>query len=49
MELFGWLKVPKLGYNPVLDSHDAVQLGVGIFFFFLFYLLVERTSHQLAR
>ncbi len=45
MELFGWLKLPNLGY--ILNWTAAMLCSLG--FAFLFYLLVERPSHQLAR
>src|SRR6266851_2809122 len=45
MELFGWLKVPNLGY--ILNWTATMLCSLG--FAFLFYLLVERPSHQLAR
>jgi len=45
MELVGWLKVPNLGY--ILNW--TVELAMSLAFAFMFYLLVERPSHQLAR
>jgi peptidoglycan/LPS O-acetylase OafA/YrhL len=45
MELFGLLRIPNLGY---LLNWPAVMLA-SLAFAFLFYLLVEKPSHQLAR
>src|SRR5260370_10797196 len=45
MQLFGWLKVPYLGY--ILNWTVVMLFSLG--FAYLFYLLVERPSHQLAR
>jgi peptidoglycan/LPS O-acetylase OafA/YrhL len=45
MELFGWLRVPNLGY--ILNWTATMLCSLG--FAFLFYLVVERPSHQLAR
>src|SRR5260370_41307984 len=45
MELFSWLRLPNLGY--ILNWTATMLFSLG--FAFLFYLLVERPSHQLAR
>jgi peptidoglycan/LPS O-acetylase OafA/YrhL len=45
MELFGFLRIPYLGH---ILNWTAVML-CSLAFAFLFYLLVERPSHQLAR
>ena len=45
MEFFGWLRPPNLGY--ILNWTATMLCSSG--FAFLFYLLVERPSHQLAR
>jgi len=45
MELFGYLRLPNLGY--ILNWTGTMVFSLG--FAFLFYLLVERPSHQLAR
>jgi peptidoglycan/LPS O-acetylase OafA/YrhL len=45
MDLFWWLKLPNPGY--ILNWTGAMAFSLG--FAFLFYLLVERPSHRLAR
>jgi peptidoglycan/LPS O-acetylase OafA/YrhL len=45
METFGWLRLPNLGY---LFTWFGVMLS-SLGFAYLFYRLVERPSHQLAR
>jgi peptidoglycan/LPS O-acetylase OafA/YrhL len=45
MELFGWLPIPYLGYIPTWCFTMLSSLG----FAYVFYFLVERPSHRLAR
>jgi peptidoglycan/LPS O-acetylase OafA/YrhL len=45
MELFGWLRLPNLGYLFTWVGGMLCSLG----FAYVFYRLVERPSHQLAR
>jgi peptidoglycan/LPS O-acetylase OafA/YrhL len=45
MELFGWLRLPNLGY---LFTWCGVML-CSLAYAYVFYRLVERPSHQLAR
>jgi peptidoglycan/LPS O-acetylase OafA/YrhL len=45
MELFGWMRLPNLGYIFTWVGVMLCSLG----FAYVFYRLVERPSHQLAR
>jgi peptidoglycan/LPS O-acetylase OafA/YrhL len=45
MELFGWLRLPNLGYLFTWVGVMLCSLG----FAYVFYRLVEKPSHQLAR
>jgi peptidoglycan/LPS O-acetylase OafA/YrhL len=45
MELFAWLPIPYLGYIP----NWCLTMASSLLFAYVFYVLVERPSHRLAR
>ena len=45
VELFGWLPIPYLGYI----SEWCLRMLSSLLFAYVFYALVERPSHRLAR
>jgi peptidoglycan/LPS O-acetylase OafA/YrhL len=45
VELFGWLPIPYLGYIP----EWCLRMLSSLLFAYVFYALVERPSHRLAR